>query len=235
MIRVRKSSERGRFDHGWLKTAHTFSFAGYYDPQHMGFSALRVMNEDHIAGGGGFPTHGHRDMEIITYVLNGELAHTDSMGNEATITAGEVQYMTAGSGVMHSEYNASKTEPVHLLQIWLEADQANREPGYVQKKFSRKEKLNALCPIATPTGEAGSMQVHQSVSLYASILESSKKVDYECTADRCQWVQVVSGELTINDTRLEAGDGTAIVDEHKLDIMAAQDAEFLLFDLPKES
>lgn len=201
----------------------------------MGFSALRVINEDHIAGGGGFPTHGHQDMEIITYVLNGELAHTDSMGNEATITAGEVQYMTAGSGVMHSEYNTSKTEPVHLLQIWLEADQANREPGYVQKKFSRKKKLNTLCPIATPSGDAGSMQVHQSVWLYASILETTKNVNYECSSDRCQWVQVVSGELAINNTRLEAGDGAAIAGEAELNITAAKDAEFLLFDLPKES
>lgn len=201
----------------------------------MGFSALRVINEDHIAGGGGFPTHGHRDMEIITYIIQGELAHKDSMGNEATIQAGEVQYMTAGSGVMHSEYNASKTEPVHLLQIWLMADKANREPGYLQKKFERKDKLNQLCAIATPTGEADSMQVHQSVSLYASILESNHKVDYASSNDRCQWVQVVSGKLKINDVELEAGDGAAIVGEHKLNITAVKDAEFLLFDLPKEN
>lgn len=233
MIRIRKASERGQFDHGWLKTAHTFSFAGYYDPRHMGFSALRVINEDHIAGGGGFPTHGHRDMEIITYIMRGELAHKDSMGNEATIKAGEVQYMTAGSGVMHSEYNASKTEPVDLLQIWLEADQPNRKPGYVQKEFSREEKLNKLCPIATPTGEVGSMQVHQSVSLYASVLESTKKISYTSSSDRCQWVQVISGEVSVNGSKLLAGDGAAITEETKITLSARKDAEFLLFDLPQ--
>lgn len=233
MIRIRKASERGQFDHGWLKTAHTFSFAGYYDPRHMGFSALRVINEDHIAGGGGFPTHGHRDMEIITYIMKGELAHKDSIGNEATIKAGEVQYMTAGSGVMHSEYNASKTEPVHLLQIWLEADQQNREPGYVQKEFSREEKLNKLCPIATPTGEVGSMQVHQSVSLYASVLEARKELIYKPNPHRCQWVQVISGEVSVNDSELLAGDGAAITEEIRLTLSARKDAEFLLFDLPQ--
>ena len=233
MIRVRESSERGSFDHGWLKTAHTFSFAGYYDPRHMGFSALRVINEDHIAGGGGFPTHGHRDMEIITYVLDGELTHKDSMGNEATIKAGEVQYMTAGSGVMHSEYNASKTEPVHLLQIWLEADAPNRKPRYVQQKFEHKSKLNALCAIATPTGGAGSMEVHQSVSLYASVLETGKELIYKSDSDRCQWVQVISGEVSINRSELSAGDGAAITGETKFRVSASKTAEFLLFDLPQ--
>ena len=233
MIRIRKASERGQFDHGWLKTAHTFSFAGYYDPRHMGFSALRVINEDHIAGGGGFPTHGHRDMEIITYITKGELAHKDSMGNEAAIKAGEVQYMTAGSGVMHSEYNASKTEPVHLLQIWLEADVPNRKPGYVQKKFERKSKLNRLCAIATPTGEAGSMHVHQSVALYASVLEARKELIHKSERDRCQWVQVISGMASVNGSELLAGDGAAITEETELTLSAHKTAEFLLFDLPQ--
>ncbi len=233
MIRIRTASERGQFDHGWLKTAHTFSFAGYYDPDHMGFSALRVINEDHIAGGGGFPTHGHRDMEIITYIIQGELAHKDSMGNEATIQAGEVQYMTAGSGVMHSEYNASKTEPVHLLQIWLEADEANRKPGYAQQKFERNNKLNTLCAIATPTGEAGSMKAHQSVSLFASVLEDGKEIGYESASGRCQWVQIISGKMSVNGSDLVAGDGAAITEEAKLTVSASKTAEFLLFDLPK--
>ena len=231
MITIRKANERGHFDHGWLNTYHTFSFDQYYDPRYMGFRTLRVINEDTVHPGRGFPTHGHRDMEIITYILEGALQHQDSMGNGSMIRPGEVQRMTAGTGVRHSEQNASQSEPVHLLQIWILPHTVDLEPGYEQKHFTEDERRNRLRLIASSDGSQGSVTVHQDLALYASILELGERVQHSMPATRYGWLQVARGVVDLNGERVERGDGAVIVGESDLEIVANEPAEILLFDL----
>ncbi len=233
MITLRPSEARGHFDHGWLNTYHTFSFADYYDPENMGFRSLRVINEDFVAPGNGFGTHPHRDMEIITYVLEGALAHKDSMGNGSAIRPHEVQRMSAGTGVLHSEFNHSRAEQVHLLQIWILPERRGIEPSYEQKTYPRDEKLNKLRLVASRDGDEGSVRIHQDAKLYASILEPGKTLTYEPATGRHAWLQAIDGVITVNGKTLKAGDGAAVSDESKLEILSTgeYEAEFLLFDL----
>jgi len=231
MISIRKSKERGHFDHGWLNTYHTFSFDQYYDPRYMGFRNLRVINEDFVAPGRGFPTHGHRDMEIITYILEGALQHEDSMGNGSVIRPGDVQRMTAGTGVRHSEKNASDTERVHLLQIWILPHTVGLEPGYEQKAFSDDERRGQLRLIASEDGREGSVEVHQDISLFASILDAGQEVERTMNEARYAWIQVARGSISVNGENAEQGDGVIVVGESSLKIKAQDDAEILLFDL----
>ena len=229
MITVRKAEERGHFDHGWLDTHHTFSFADYHDPRQMGFRALRVINEDFVAAGAGFPTHPHRNMEIITYVLEGAVAHRDSMGNGSVIRPGEVQRMSAGTGVTHSEHNPEKNERLHLLQIWILPEQQGLTPSYEQRAFpDRKGKLRL---VGSPDGRDGSVTIHQDVNLYASLLDPGARVDFAPPAGRHVWLQVARGAIDLNGKPLAAGDGAAISGERALAITAQQPAEILLFDL----
>ena len=231
MLTIRRSGERGHFDHGWLNTYHTFSFDQYYDPRYMGFRSLRVINEDFVAPGRGFPTHGHRDMEIITYILEGALKHEDSMGNGSVIRPGDVQRMTAGTGVRHSEKNSSVTERVHLLQIWILPNAENLTPGYEQKAFSEEERRGQLRLIASGDGRDDSVHLNQDVSLFASILDADQEVEREMDAKRYAWIQVARGSLTVNDENVEQGDGVVVVGESNLRIKAQEPAEILLFDL----
>ncbi|MBD2042794.1 pirin family protein [Microcoleus sp. FACHB-672] len=231
MITLRKSEERGHANHGWLDSYHSFSFANYYDPNNMGFRALRVINEDWVQPAKGFGTHPHRDMEIITYVLEGALEHKDSLGTGSIIRPGEVQKMSAGTGVTHSEYNPSKTEQVHLLQIWIVPDQKNLPPSYEQKTYSTAEKRNQLRLIASPGGQDGSVTVHQDAKLYASVLDAGEKVVHELSPNRHIWVQVAQGEITVNGLSLSAGDAAAISEENRVVVMANTASEILLFDL----
>ena len=232
MITIRKSQERGGGDHGWLDTKHTFSFDSYYDPRHMHFRALRVINEDIVQPGAGFPTHPHRDMEIITYVLEGALEHKDSLGNGSVIRPGDGQRMSAGTGILHSEANASQTEPVHLLQIWILPESKGIKPGYEQKAFPEEQKRGKLKLIAAQGGKNGAVSVHQDVSLYASLLDKQQKVEHCVAPGRHAWLQVAKGAVELNGTRLDQGDGAAISDEQKLSIAGAQNgSEILLFDL----
>ena len=231
MITIRRSNERGHFDHGWLNTFHTFSFDQYYDPRYMGFRDLRVINEDFVAAGHGFPKHGHRDMEIITYILEGALKHEDSMGNGSVIRPGDVQRMTAGTGVRHSEQNASDQERVHLLQIWILPHTVGLEPGYEQKAFSEDERRDDLRLIASEDGREGSVEVHQNVTLYASILGAGNEIEQAMDERRYAWIQVARGAISVNGERAEHGDGVVAVGESNLRIKAEQDAELLLFDL----
>ena len=231
MLTIRKSTERGHFNHGWLNTYHTFSFDQYYDPRYMGFRSLRVINEDFVAAGRGFPKHGHRDMEIITYILDGALKHEDSMGNGSVIQPGDVQRMTAGTGVRHSEQNASTNESVHLLQIWIIPNADNLEPGYEQKAFSIDERKDQLRLIASSDGRDGSVTVHQDVNLFASIIDSGQTIKHEMSSVRYGWLQVARGALEINSERIEQGDGVVIVGESTLILHATEPAEVLLFDL----
>jgi redox-sensitive bicupin YhaK (pirin superfamily) len=234
MIAVRKSADRGHADHGWLNARHSFSFANYYDPRNMGFRALRVINEDVVQPGQGFGTHAHNDMEIITYVLEGALEHKDSMGNTGVLRPGEVQYMSAGSGVRHSEYNHSKTEPVHLLQIWLLPNQEQVKPQYAEAKLPDAERKGKLKLVAAgkPNG-SGAFQIHQDVNLYASLLGKDESVELPLAEGRGAYLQVARGAITLNGQKLEAGDGAALEKESLLKIAGASDAaaEFLLFDL----
>lgn len=231
MIQVRRSNERGHFNFGWLDTFHTFSFADYYDPAFMGFRDLRVINEDRIAPGQGFPTHGHRDMEILTYVIRGELSHRDSMGNGETIHAGEVQRMTAGRGVRHSEFS-SPNEETHLLQIWILPEKSGLEPSYEQTRFPESEKRGRLRLIASRAGDDGSVKINQDVKIFASVLDAGESVSYELADGRHGWAQIISGSLRIGDVVLEAGDGAAISGEKRLEFTAGADnTEFLFFDL----
>jgi hypothetical protein len=232
MITLRRADERGRGDHGWLDTRHTFSFSDYHDPRFMGFSELRVINEDRVAPGAGFPTHGHRDMEILSYVLEGALEHRDSLGTGSVIRPGDVQRMSAGTGVRHSEYNASKTEPVHFLQIWIEPSAAGIAPGYEQKSVPDADKRGRLRLIASPDGREGSVTIHQDTLVYASVLEPGDKVSYAPVSGRRVWLQVARGAVTLNGQRLGQGDGAAITDERALTIAAGERAEIILFDLP---
>ncbi len=231
-IVVRRASERGHADHGWLDTWHTFSFADYYDPRFMGFRGLRVINEDVVAPGTGFPTHGHRDMEILTYVLEGALEHRDSLGTGSVIRPGEVQRMSAGTGVRHSEANPSATAPVHLLQIWIEPAVAGITPGYEQKAFGDAERRGRLRLVASPDGADGSLTIHQDARLYATLLGPGQEVVHALAPGRHAWVQVARGALALADRRLGAGDGAAISGEPAVTLAAAEDAEALLFDLP---
>ncbi len=231
MLTIRRSKERGHFDHGWLNTYHTFSFDQYYDPRYMGFRSLRVINEDFVAPGNGFPTHGHRDMEIITYILEGALKHADSMGNGSVIKPGDVQRMTAGTGVRHSEQNASNQERVHLLQIWILPNAENLTPGYEQKAFSEEERRGELRLIASNDGRDGSVQLNQDISLFASILPEGGEVSREMDPARYAWIQVARGAVEVNGERADQGDGVVVVAESNLKIRAQEPAEVLLFDL----
>jgi quercetin 2,3-dioxygenase len=231
MITIRKSEERGHADHGWLDSRFSFSFADYFDPEHVQFRTLRVMNDDHIAGGGGFPTHPHRDMEIVTYVLEGALAHKDSMGNGSVIRPGDVQYMSAGTGVAHSEFNASKDETVHMYQIWMFPDKKNYTPTYDQKHFADADKRGKLRVVASPDGRDGSVKIRQDNELYATVLAGGESVKHALRADRHAYVQVARGSVTLNGQRLETGDGAEISAEKSLELTGVNDAEVLLFDL----
>lgn len=231
MIRIRKSDERGHAQHGWLDSRFSFSFAEYYDPQHVHFRTLRVLNDDHIAAGAGFPEHPHNDMEIVTYVLDGTLQHRDSMGNGSVIRPGDVQYMGAGTGVTHSEFNASKTEPLHLLQIWMLPKERGLKPAYGQKNFSAKEKTGKLRLVASPDGRAGSVQIRQENDVYAAILKPGNSVRHELQPGRHAWLQVARGSVQLNGKTLEEGDAAAVSEETSLDISGVRDAEVLLFDL----
>lgn len=232
MIRVRKSQERGHANHGWLDTYHTFSFSDYYDPDFMGFRQLRVINEDYVESNEGFPTHPHRNMEIITYILSGALEHKDSMGTGSVIRPGDIQRMSAGRGVLHSEFNHSDKERVHLLQIWINPNVTGINPSYEQKFFSDEEKKNRLRIIASPNGKDGSVTIHQDVNLYASIVEENHSVQHELNKGRYAWLQVARGSLRVNDSiELNAGDGAAIDGESLLKIQAIDRSELLLFDL----
>jgi quercetin 2,3-dioxygenase len=232
MIEIRPANERGHADHGWLDSRHTFSFADYHDDRHMGFGPLRVINEDRVQPGQGFGTHSHRDMEIISYVLEGALAHKDSLGNGSVLRPGYVQRMSAGKGVQHSEFNGSQSEPVHFLQIWISPERAGVPAGYEEKVFSDDEKRGRLRLIASRDGRAGSVVVHQDVDLYATILAPGDTVEQTPRAGRRTWIQVTRGQVDVNGRTLEAGDGLAAADEPKLEIRAVTDTEILLFDLP---
>jgi quercetin 2,3-dioxygenase len=231
MIRIHKSDARGHANHGWLDSRFSFSFAEYFDPEHIQFRTLRVMNDDHIAGGGGFPTHPHRDMEIVTYVLEGALAHKDSMGNGSVIRPGDVQYMSAGTGVAHSEFNASEKDTVHMYQIWMFPDKKNYEPRYGQKNFPESEKRGKLRLVVSPDGREGSVEIRQNNELYATVLGKGASVKHELKPDRHAYVQVARGSVTLNGEKLETGDGAAISEEKSVQLTGIKDAEVLLFDL----
>jgi redox-sensitive bicupin YhaK (pirin superfamily) len=231
MITPRYAEQRGRVNLGWLDSRHSFSFGDYFDPAHMGFGALRVINEDHVAPGAGFPEHPHRDMEIITYVLSGAVEHRDSMGNVETVRPGEVQRMTAGTGVRHSEYNPSPREPLHLLQIWLLPDRAGHRPGYEQRAFPSDGRHGELRLVASPDGAGGSLSVHQDARLYAAVLDEGQSVTHPLADGRRAWVQVARGAVTVNGETLYAGDGAAIEQEASVTVAALSGAEVLLFDL----
>ena len=230
MITIRKAEERGHFDHGWLDTYHTFSFADYYDPNFMGFRTLRVINDDRVAPGRGFGTHGHRDMEIVTVVLEGALAHRDSMGTGSIIHPGEVQRMSAGTGVMHSEMNASLEDPVRLLQIWILPERRGITPGYEQKEFSEDERRGKLRIVASNDGREGSVTIHQDAVIYSVLLDDGAPVAHDFASSRYGWIQVARGTIDVNGSKLKEGDGAAIANEPRVTI-SGSGAELLLFDL----
>ncbi len=231
MIKIRRSEDRGKANYGWLDTNYTFSFNNYYDPKFMGFRALRVINEDYITPNQGFPTHGHRDMEILTYVMSGELSHKDSMGNGETIRPHEVQRMTAGTGVSHSEYS-SPIDKTHLLQIWILPEENNLPPDYEQKLFAPEEKKGVLKLVASRGGDAGSVTINQDIELYASILQANETVTHELAENRHAWIQIIKGSLDVGGETLNQGDGAAISEEKLLEIKSlSNETEFLLFDL----
>lgn len=231
MIKIRKAEKRGHFDFRWLNTFHTFSFGDYYDPAFMGFRSLRVINEDFVHPGRGFPKHGHRDMEIITYILEGALEHRDSMGTGSVIRPGDMQRMTAGTGVTHSESNSSRQEPVHLLQIWILPERQGLEPSYEQKAFTEEQKRGRLCLIASRDGREDSVTIHQDASVFASVLSPDQEVVHELKPGRHAWLQVARGGIEVNGETLEQGDGVAISAEEKLVVTGREDSEILLFDL----
>ncbi len=232
MIKSRKAGERGHFDHGWLDTYHTFSFADYHDPEHMGFRTLRVLNDDRVAPGHGFPTHGHQDMEILTYVLEGALEHKDSLGTGSVIRPGDVQRMSAGTGVMHSEFNPSNAEPLHLLQIWIMPAKRGIAPSYEEKTFTDQEKQNRLRLVASSDGRDGSVTLNTDASVHVGLIDSGREVAHELRPGRHAWVQVARGTVTLNGQELAEGDGAAVQAEPALRIAAKQPAEVLVFDLP---
>jgi redox-sensitive bicupin YhaK (pirin superfamily) len=231
MISVRKADDRGQTNIDWLKSRHTFSFGDYYDPNEQGFSDLRVINEDWVKAGAGFPTHSHRDVEIVTYVIEGSVQHRDSMGNGSVIRPGDVQRMSAGTGVTHSEYNPSKTEELHLLQIWLLPDRRGHQPGYEQKSIDEAEKRGRLRTIASPDGRDGSVSIHQDARLYAGIIETGKPLSFAVPTGRRGYLHVVKGAVDLNGIALEAGDGARVVEERELKIAGREESEVLLFDL----
>ena len=231
MIKPRRAADRGRADHGWLDSRHSFSFADYYDPAHMGFGPLRVINEDRVAPGGGFDTHGHRDMEIVSYVLAGALSHRDSIGNTSVIRPGDVQRMTAGTGIRHSEFNASQTAPVHFLQIWILPEANGLTPGYEQTTFPPRGERTGLTLVGSRDGRDGSITIHQKVDLYSALLGEGEQVEHTLAADHFAWVQVAAGKVDLNGIELEAGDGAAL-DERQITLIGrSADAEILLFDM----
>src|SRR6478752_3249193 len=232
MIEYRKSSERGHAEHGWLDSFHSFSFADYYDPAHMGFGPLRVINEDRVKPGMGFGTHGHRDMEIVSYVLDGELSHKDNMGNGSVIEPGDVQRMSAGRGVMHSEFNPSADRPVHFLQIWIEPNVTGIRPSYEQKRVDAAAKRGRLAPIATPEGRDGSVTIHQDATIFATLLDGAERVTHEDAAGRRAYVHVARGSVAVNGERLGPGDAVKLVGGARIALSDGDDAELLLFDLP---
>ncbi len=231
MLSLRKSQDRGFADHGWLKSFHSFSFANYYDPEHMGFGNLRVINEDRIAPGTGFGQHGHRDMEIISYVLSGELAHRDTLGNVKAIPPGDVQRMSAGRGVMHSEFNHAEDQTTHFLQIWIEPDEHGIEPGYEQKTFAAGEKRGRLRLVASPDGAQGSVRIHADARVYAGLFDGAESSTLALDPQRPAYVHLVRGELAVNGTRLAAGDAARLQGESRLTLDQGRDAEVLVFDL----
>ena len=231
MLTIRRAEERGHSNHGWLDSHHTFSFAGYYDPQHMGFGPLRVLNDDVVEGGAGFPSHPHRDMEIVTYVVEGALAHRDSMGNGSVIEPGDVQRMSAGRGVVHSEFNASQDRPVHFLQIWIVPERPGLPSGYEQKRFGEAEKRGRLRLVASRDGAEGSVRIQQDARIYASLLDAGGMVRHTIGADRKGWLQVVAGEALLDGQRLTAGDGVGIEGEEALTLTTGSIGEILLFDM----
>ena len=231
MITIRKSNERGHANHGWLESRHSFSFADYHDPQHMGFASLRVINEDIVQPGMGFGTHGHRDMEIITYILEGALAHRDSMGNGSVIRAGDVQRMSAGRGVQHSEFNHSPDALVHFLQIWILPAAPGIEPGYEEKHFDTRSRRGTLRLIASPDGREGSLRIHQDAAVFAALLDGAERLSHPLVGGRCAYVHVARGAVTINGQVLLAGDAAKIHDEPMVTLEQGDNAEILLFDL----
>jgi redox-sensitive bicupin YhaK (pirin superfamily) len=233
MLQIRTSQERGTGDHGWLHSKHSFSFAEYHDPKNMGFGPLRVINEDRVAQSKGFGTHGHRDMEIISYVIEGALEHKDSMGTGSVLRPGDVQRMSAGSGVRHSEFNHSATEPVHFLQIWIEPNVTGGTPGYAETHFDTASKTGRLRLIVSPDGRDGSVQIHQDASIYASILNGADAIEHPLAAGRLAYVHVVRGALQVNGIALKTGDALKLTDESKVVLAQADTAEVLLFDLPR--
>ena len=234
-MEIRRSAERGFADHGWLKSYHTFSFADYYDPKHVEFGPLRVINEDRVQAGAGFGTHGHRDMEIISYVLSGELAHKDSMGNGSTIRPGDVQRMSAGSGVRHSEFNPSQSEGTHFLQIWIQPSKGNIEPSYEEKRFAAEEKRGRLRLIVSPDRAQGSLLIHQDARVYAGLFDGAEKAELSVAAGRRIYVHMARGTLTANGVALAAGDALKITRDTGLRLEGGDNAEVLVFDLPGES
>jgi redox-sensitive bicupin YhaK (pirin superfamily) len=231
MIVHRKAKDRGHADFGWLDSHHSFSFGQYYDPKHMGFGALRVINDDRVAGGGGFDTHGHKDMEIVSYVLEGALAHRDSLGSGSVIRPGDVQLMSAGTGIRHSEFNASETDPVHFLQIWIIPEKQGLEPSYAEKHFPEADRLGRLRLIASPDGREGSLKIHQDAAIHAGLLAAASDLVHPLNPGRRYWLQVARGELDVNGEPVMEGDGLAIVKEEALTIAAKAKSEILLFDL----
>jgi redox-sensitive bicupin YhaK (pirin superfamily) len=231
MITIRRAAERGHTDFGWLDSRHTFSFGDYVDYDQMGFHSLRVINDDKVAAGGGFPMHPHRDMEIITWVLSGALEHKDSLGTGSVIRAGDVQRMTAGTGILHSEFNASKTDPVHLLQIWIFPEKRGLKPGYAQTSFPAADRKGQLKLVASRDGREGSVSFHQDASVYAAALGAGQKVTHTLAPGRAAWVQVATGAVTLNGRRLETGDAAAVEGETALELVGVEDGETLVFDL----
>ena len=231
MANLRAASERGRSNHGWLDSAHTFSFSSYYDPRHMGFGPLRVINDDRVVPGAGFGTHGHRDMEILSYVLEGALAHQDSLGNGSVIRPGDVQRMSAGTGIQHSEFNHSSAEPVHFLQIWIVPDQVGYAPGYEQKYFSAEEKRGRLRLVASRDGREGSVSLHQDAEVYAALLDGDEAVEFALRSGRLAWLQVARGELRVDGQPLREGDGLALDEPARVRLDGARAAEVLLFEM----
>jgi redox-sensitive bicupin YhaK (pirin superfamily) len=232
MLTLRKASERGHADHGWLDTWHTFSFADYYDPAHHNFRVLRVMNDDKVAAGQGFGTHPHRDMEIITYVLEGELAHKDSMGHQATLTPGEVQRITAGTGIQHSEFNPSATQPVHLYQIWIVPDAKGHTPSYAQKAFPKEGRTGRWQTIVSKDGRDGSITIHQDAVIQLAELANGQTIKHSFAPERYGWLQLLRGQATVNGIPMAAGDGLAISVEKEIDVTAQGSADVMFFDLP---
>ncbi len=234
MNQIRRSNERGQADHGWLKSFHSFSFADYFDPEHVEFGPLRVINEDRVQAGAGFGTHGHRDMEIISYVLSGELAHKDSIGNGSTIRPGDVQRMSAGSGIRHSEFNPSAIAPVHFLQIWIQPQAPGIEPSYEEKHFPEEEKRGRLCLIASPDRAQGSLLIHQDARVYSGLFDGTERAQLGIAAGRRVYVHVARGAIQVNGQALQAGDAVALSDTPKLELHNGAEAEVLVFDLPGE-